>query len=68
MRAMTDASTAFGHAIRRITAFHPEGVSPFSPHGRPRQGAPAAGTDLRPDGEATLRIYHPKTDCGLLAA
>lgn len=56
---MTDASTAFGHAIRRITAFHPEGVSPFSPtedRARVRQQL----TDLRPDGEAILRIYQPR--------
>lgn len=56
---MIDAAPAFGDAVRRITAFRLEEVSPFSPtedraHVRQRLA------DLRPESEAVLRIYQPR--------
>lgn len=56
---MTVARLAFGDAVRRITAFHPEAESPFSPV-EDRAGVRQRLADLSPGGEAVLRIYHPK--------
>ncbi len=56
---MTDAATAFGDAVRRITAFHLEEVSLLSPT-EDRANVRQRLTDLRPDGEAALRIYQPR--------